>query len=170
MKRVFYLVVAVVLLPLLTMAQAPSDTFFQKYNEKQGIEVMAISGFMLKPFIDNLTTQLKQDEKDEINKYIDNISSVAIATTTQKDLPVNKDLLDEAGKLSKNGKYVAQFSQKRDDIVFTVFTHKNNNLITEILGYGHNQHGEAMVVSVQGKFTEKMIKDALAKAMASVTK
>ena len=163
MKKLLFILLVVIILPAVVQAQLPSDALFQKYANKEGAEVSAISGFMLKPFVENLISSLAEADKEKARQYMNNISSIAIVQSSGKDNKLKKEIMDEANKISKNSKYSELISMKKDNQNFKVVNLNNNGKITEILGFGSDSN-EMMLVSIQGTFTEAMIKDVLATA------
>lgn len=170
MKKKLFVITSLLLMSVLTWAQAPSDDIFQKYAKKEGVELSAMSGFMLKPFVDGLTSSLNESEKEKITEYLKNVTSITLVQTVNQNSQLVSELMTEANKLAQNGKYTQLLAQKNNDLSFKLISLKNkDNITTELLGFG-SIGNEAAIVSVQGKFTDAMIKELLAKAIQQFNK
>lgn len=170
MRKLLFVLILFVVLPFVSLAQVPSDSFFQKYTNSDGVEITAIAGFMLKPFADTYTSSitLSDADKKKLSDYIGSISSITMAQAPNGSAKV-KELVTEIDKVSKNKKYTELFSTKSNGATIKILSHKDGNNITEILGFGGDGK-ESMAVSIQGKFTEAMIKDVLSRAVEMMSK
>ncbi|MDR1055293.1 MAG: DUF4252 domain-containing protein [Prevotellaceae bacterium] len=160
MKRTLLIVLIIVTFPLFSIAQLPSDAIFQKYADKEGYEVSLIPGLLLKPIAESYISSIKGEAKDKATAYLKNVTNIGILQINGQSEKRRKELLDEAGKLIKNSKYTDLISAKDDNLSIKIVTHKVGDQVTEILGLGDNG-GETILVSIQGTFTEAMIKEAL---------
>ena len=165
MKKLFFVLILLAIMPFVSLAQVPSDAFFQKYTNQEGVDITSIAGFMLKPFADSYTSSLTLNDADKkkLTEYINSISSITLAQAPSGSAKA-KELVSEIDKISKNKKYTELFSTKSNGATIKILSHQDGNNITEILGFGGDGK-ESMAVSLQGTFTEAMIKDVLSRAV-----
>ena len=162
MRKILFAILLAMVLPLVGFAQLPSSGIFEKYKNKEGFEITAIPSFLIKSFAESMTSSLKDDEKELVTKCIKSVSSLSFITANSSTSGVN-NFLTEAGKLSNNSKYTELISVKQGTSSMKIVSHKNGSTITEILGFGGDE-SQKVLFSVQGNFTEALIKEVVAKA------
>jgi hypothetical protein len=162
MKRIL-LIASLLIISIINYAGLPSDAVFQKYSATEGIDISAIPSFLLKPFVENIIINLKDEDKAKITVYLDKINNICIAKTNA-NTKLGKSFLKEANKLSINTEYAELIHLKDTNSMVKIVSHKANNNIDEILAYGLNNN-EVLLVSIQGEFTEAMINEIVKEAV-----